>query len=159
MRLGAVSLAGADYRHTFWVGSMPTGGGTIVAPMMRTTAAGDYRAKVQATAAGVVQVSLSRVLNGSESVLAGPVTVPGVTYTAGLQLRVRAQAIGASPTTVRAKVWKSGATEPGAWLVSASNSAAGLQTSGAVGLWASTSASANRASVIRVDNLQVLSAQ
>ncbi|MBK6873794.1 MAG: hypothetical protein IPG94_21120 [Kineosporiaceae bacterium] len=158
MRLGAVSLAGADYTQTFWMESMPTGGGTFVAPLVRTTAAGDYRAKVFITSAGAVQVSLAKVVGGSETVLAGPTTVAGLTYAVGTKLHVRAQATGASPTTVRARVWRDGAAEPTTWQVSATDATDGLQISGAVGLWTYTSGSAVQPSVIRVDDLTVTSA-
>ncbi len=154
MRLGAVSLAGTDYTHTFWTESMPTGGGAFVAPLVRTTAAGDYRARVFITLSGVVQVSLAKVVGGAETVLAGPTTVAGLTYTAGAKLRVRAQATGASPSTVRVRVWR-GAAEPTTWQATATDSAAGLQASGAVGLWTYTSGSAVRPSVIRVDDVVV----
>ncbi|MFN8078497.1 MAG: hypothetical protein U0Q19_02935 [Kineosporiaceae bacterium] len=158
MRLGAVSLASTDYTQTFWLESMPTGGGTFVAPLMRTTATGDYRAKVLVNAAGVVQVSLARVVNGAETVVAGPTTVTGLTYTVGTKLRVRAQAAGASPTTLRVRVWKDGANEPTTWQATATDSTGGLQSSGAVGLWTYTSASAVQPSVIRVDDVTVGSA-
>ena len=155
MRLGAVSLAGTDYTQTFWTESMPTGGGAFVAPLVRTTAAGDYRAKVFITSAGAVQVSLAKVVGGSETVLAGPTTVAGLTYAVGTKLHVRAQATGASPTTVRARVWRDGAAEPTTWQVSATDATDGLQISGAVGLWTYTSGSAVRPSVIRVDDVVV----
>ena len=46
----------------------------------------------------------------------GPdITINGITYAVGDTLRVRTQATGTSPTTLRVKVWKSTATEPAAW--------------------------------------------
>ena len=47
---------------------------------------------------------------------------------------IRAQAIGASPTTLRIKAWANGALEPTAWNYTATNSEAVLQSAGAVGL-------------------------
>jgi hypothetical protein len=65
--------------------------------------------------------------------LAAAVTVPGVTYSAGLSLSVRLQVTGTSPTTVRARVWVTGQTEPSTWQRTATDSTAALQASGTVG--------------------------
>ncbi len=48
--------------------------------------------------------------------------VSGLTYAVGDRLEVRLQVTGTSPTTVRAKVWKSGGTEPTAWTRTSSDS-------------------------------------
>ena len=47
---------------------------------------------------------------------------PGLTYAAGDQLQMRVQTFGTSPTTVRAKVWKAGTTEPAAWTLTTTDS-------------------------------------
>ena len=39
-----------------------------------------------------------------------------------------------SPTTLRAKVWKTTQTEPASWQLTTTDNTAGLQTSGGVGL-------------------------
>ena len=67
------------------------------------------------------------------------------TYAAGETLKVRAQATGTSPTTVRVKVWKSTTTEPTAWAATATDSTAGLQAPGSIGLHVYLGSSATNA--------------
>ena len=41
--------------------------------------------------------------------------MPGLTYTAGTSLNVRAQAVGTAPTALRVKLWRTGTAEPTGW--------------------------------------------
>ena len=59
---------------------------------------------------------------------------------------------GTSPTTVRAKIWRTGQAEPTAWLSSVTDSTAGLQVAGAIGLQSSLSSAATSTVVTRFDN-------
>ena len=88
---------------------------------------GDYRARLVVTAAGTVEL---RVARGTTTLRAA--AVPGVTYAAGTRLSVRTQVVGTAPTTVRAKVWKAGTTEPSTWQVTATDSTAALQVRGRI---------------------------
>jgi PKD repeat protein len=98
-----------------------------VAP--RIVGASSYSARLRVNANGTVALQLVR----DGTALAGG-TVSGLTVGAGTKLHVRTQAAGTSPTTLRAKVWLDGTAEPSAWQVSASDTTAALQTSGAVGV-------------------------
>src|SRR5437764_15427173 len=49
-------------------------------------------------------------------------------------MRIRLQATGANPTTVRARAWRVGATEPSTWQVSVTDRTAPLQAAGSVGI-------------------------
>jgi hypothetical protein len=71
-----------------------------------------------------------------------------------MKLLVRVQAVGSSPTTLQAKVWAEGGTEPASWLQSATDSASGLQGTGGVGFGPYVSASATATVVIRYDDLK-----
>jgi len=83
--------------------------------------------------------------------------VPGLTYAVGDVLNVRLEVSGNSPTTVRAKVWKQGTTEPAAWQRTASDATAGLQAAGAIGVAPYLSSSANNAPItVRLDNLTAI---
>jgi hypothetical protein len=129
-----------------------TGGGVFASVVTRRVGAADYRAKVRLLANGSVQLILNRA-EGSEVVLAA-VTVPGLTVGPATVLRVRAQAIGTSPTTVRAKVWLDGTPEPPSWQLSATDSSAALQAPGTVGIVTYLSGSATNAPVtVIVDDL------
>ena len=84
--------------------------------------------------------------------------MPGLTYAGGDQVRVRVQVTGTAPTTVRAKIWRVGTTEPVAWLVSATDSTAALQVPGGIGLVSYLSSTAPKAPLYaRFDDLAATS--
>jgi hypothetical protein len=153
LRLNSVSSPGTDLRFTVQVPSLPTGGGTYVSANVRGTAGGDYRAKVRLMATGQVQVQLIKVVGGVETGLTTTATVSGLTFSAGGSLVIRAQAEGSAPTTLRVKVWAGGGSEPGAWAQTVTDSDAGLQGSGSVGIVTYNSGSATADAVIQVDDL------
>ncbi|GMA86183.1 hypothetical protein GCM10025868_14330 [Angustibacter aerolatus] len=63
---------------------------------------------------------------------------------------------GTSPTTLRARVWRAGATEPTTWAVSGTDATAGLQAAGGVGvLTYLSSATTNAPVTLSVDDLRV----
>jgi hypothetical protein len=139
-----------------------TGAGWYVSVIgRRVPGAGDYRAKLRAQSSGLVAVSLERASGtGAETVLVPATAVPGLTYTAGATLRVRLQVFGTSPTLVRAKVWRTGSTEPAAWAVSSSDGTVGLQAAGGIGLHTYLSSSATVAPLtLSVDDLLLVTAQ
>jgi hypothetical protein len=63
-------------------------------------------------------------------------------------LNVRLQVTGTSPTTLRLKVWPATAAEPAAWQLTGTDSAAGLQVAGAVGVTAYLSSGATNAPIV-----------
>lgn len=81
---------------------------------------------------GEVHADLAiRETAGSRSLASDETT--GIFYTPGDVLRVRVQAIGTSPTTVRGKIWREGTPEPG-WLQEVTDSSTQLQAAGGVGV-------------------------
>lgn len=154
-KLAAVSNQDTDTTVQVWSDALPTGGGSYVSVIARSTSGGDYRARVKLLSTGAVQTTITSVVNGTETVL-GSAATPSITYTAGAKLNVRVQAFGASPTTVRSKVWLDGTAEPGSWLQSVSDSTSGLQAAGAVGLVTYVSGSATAAGVLHYDNLSAV---
>ena len=60
-------------------------------------------------------------------------TVSDFTHAAGNEYKVRVQAIGTSPTRLRAKVWPASSPEPASWADEVLDSEADLQTAGGVG--------------------------
>ena len=85
-------------------------------------------------------LSFSQFSAGAETTIGSEILVAGLTYVAGTNLNVHAQISGTSPTTLNARVWAaSGTSEPGTWQVSRTDSTAGLQVAGGVGLRAYTS--------------------
>ena len=156
--LDGVSARDVEVATTFTEDKPATGGGlyeTVIA--RRVAGVGDYRAKVRLLATGGVAISLARAdTAGTETTIRNELTVSGLSFAPGDQLRVRLQVFGTSPTTVRAKVWKASATEPADWQVSTTDSTAGLQTAGSVGLRSYLSATSTNAPVVTsVDDLWV----
>jgi hypothetical protein len=71
--------------------------------------------------------------NSTVVAISPEVTVPG-TWAPGTKVNVLFRVTGTSPTTTQLKVWPDGAPEPTTWLRSATDSFAGLQAPGAVGI-------------------------
>jgi PKD repeat protein len=152
-KLGAVSTRDVDLVDTVWAETAPTGGGVYLSSSVRSTSAGEYRSRVRLQSDGKVLFNLSKVVGATETAISTQIVVSGITYTAGMKLMVRTQAVGSSPTTLRAKVWVAGTTEPAAWLQSVTDSTAEVQGAGGVGLVDFVSGSATAALVVRHDDV------
>ncbi len=123
-----------------------TGGGMYLSLAARHSSAGDYRARVKLIPSAV-QISVTKLVGTAETVIK-TVTVTGMTYSVGDVLRTRLQVTGSGTSTLSAKVWKVGTTEPTAWQVSATDTQAALQSAGGVGLQAFLSGTATNAPVV-----------
>jgi PKD repeat protein len=159
--LNSVSTNDADLQFTLLADKAATGGGYYITAVGRRVAnIGEYRAKVHVLTGGSVRVSLtySSVTN-VESTIVAEAVVPNLTINAGDVVHVRFQASGTSTTSMRAKIWKVGATEPATWIVSALDARAGMQTAGGVGLWSYLSSTATNAPlVLRIDEVRLVRA-
>lgn len=154
--LAGLSLAAADARVQFSADKIANGGGMFASLAARRVGTNnDYRAKVKVAATGVVTLYLSRVVGGTETVLAQQ-NVAGLSYAAGSQLMLRTAVTGTGPTTLNAKVWRTSAAEPAAWQLNATDATAVLQAPGSLALVSYLSGSATNAPVtMRFDNLSV----
>lgn len=149
--LGSVSSSRTDTTVTVTTDLGPSGGGIFISAIGRQVGSAAYEGRAWLSASGSVQVQL--LANGTTL---QAVPVGGLTYSAGQQLSLRVQAVGSSPTTLRAKLWPSTQAEPAAWQVTATDSTAGLQSAGGVGLRTYLSASATATPVTaRFDNFLV----
>ena len=93
---------------------------------------GSYSAKVRVLATGGVQLYLLKTIGSTETVFASQ-TVPGLTYAAGDTLKVRLQVTGTDSTSLKVKLWGTGA-EPASWNLSTTDSTAACRCAGGVGL-------------------------
>ena len=155
--LNTVSSTSTDLRITFATDKAATGGGVYTSIVgRRVVGVGDYRAKVRLLSTGAVSVTLSYVTSaGVETVIRSETTVPGLTYTAGTQLRVRLQVSGTSPTTVQARLWPVSGVEPSTWLVTATDTTAAMQVAGGLGVTTYLSGTATNAPIVEsFDDLQ-----
>ncbi|MET0932065.1 MAG: PKD domain-containing protein [Mycetocola sp.] len=153
--LNAVSSTNTDLSFKVSSDKAASGSGTYVTAIGRrvgTTAA--YQAKLVMRADGRATIALERTAGTAVTVIAPALLVPGLTIAAGDTLNVRMATVGTSPTTVQAKVWKVGTTEPSTWTRTVTDSTAGLQTAGAVGVSVYLSSSSTTAPVIvSIDDL------
>lgn len=118
-----------------------------------------YRGLVRFYENGQVRLQANKGVAYSWSTLGPLVVADGVSHSAGSDLWVRMQVVGANPTTIQLKVWNDGATEPANWQFTATDSTPILQTPGAVGLRTFLSAAAGNAPVIfQIDDYRVVSA-
>ncbi|NTW39163.1 MAG: PKD domain-containing protein [Cellulomonadaceae bacterium] len=153
--LPATTAATTDLTFAVQTDKAPTGGGVYVTVGARRVAGvGEYRATVRLRANGVVALGLARTAGTTETPLLAPAVVQGLTLATGEQLLVHVQAAGASPTVLRARVWKVGTAEPTTWQVATTDPTAGLQAPGAVGFNVYLSSSTTNAPVVvRLDDV------
>jgi len=152
--LGSASSSDTEVDLGMSLDKAATGAGTLISVEPRRVASGDgYFAQVKYLADGSVSVLLNKRVGGTTTVLA-TAPVSGLSVSPGDVLDIRAQVTGTSPTTLRAKVWKDGSSEPSAWAVTATDSAASLQSAGFLALTAYLSGTATNApQVASFDNL------
>ncbi|MFF1574792.1 PKD domain-containing protein [Leifsonia sp. NPDC058292] len=153
--LSGISSTNTNTAVTFSSDTTATGGGLYVSAVGRSVGSAEYTTRVWMQASGAMQLQL---LQGGTALQV--VNVTGLTYTPGTQYQLRLQVFGTSPTTIRAKVWKVGSTEPAAWQASVTDSTAALQVAGSVGLRAYLSGTATASPMTtKFDNFAVTPAQ
>ena len=154
-RLAEVSAADVDVTVGFSLDKLSTTGATRLWLTGRQTAwTSEYLVKVNVAQSGNVSaLQLMRKVGGTETVVAQ--VVPGATVALGTRYNLRLQVAGTGTTTLRAKMWAAGATEPD-WQVQATDSTPELQGPGAVGVGAYTATSTtNLPIVVSWDDLRV----
>jgi len=146
--LTGVSSANSDVRIQAGIDKPAAGGPTTVTVEPRVITGGDgYTADLRYLVDGSLVLNLGRRVGTTGTVLRStPLT--GLSLAAGERLNIRVQAAGTSPTTLRAKVWKTGTTEPAAWTASVTDSAASLQAAGGLGLATYLASTATNAPVV-----------
>ena len=134
----------------------PDAGSTYVSVIgRRINATDDYRVKLRVFANGDVNATLVKNVGGVETTLSGG-RVTGLVYSSNDVLRVRLQVSGTGTTALKTKVWRATDAEPAAWNSQASDTTAGLQVAGGLGLQSYTSSTVgNTPAVVKFDNLTV----
>lgn len=132
--LGSVSAASTDVGETVSLDKLPTGNGFYLSTVVRKVGTSQYLAKARFTSGGQVVLSFVRTASRVETTIVPEASVPGFSYAAGDQIRVRAEASDSNPTLLRAKVWKAGSAEPMTWQASGTDFTAALQAAGSVGI-------------------------
>ncbi|WP_454851903.1 LamG-like jellyroll fold domain-containing protein [Promicromonospora soli] len=151
-QLQSVSAGDVEIRSVLSLEEISDGGGTFVSLAGRTSGfSSEYRGKVWVKSTGAVQLQLTALQSGETTLAAA--NIAGLSVGAGDRLAVRMQVLDSSPTTIRAKVWAAGTTEPAAWQLTTTNSVPELQDVGAVGYSVSNAGSVTTgANVVRLDD-------
>jgi hypothetical protein len=132
--LDAVSQTETDVNLAVSLDKVQTGGGTYVSVLgRRVGTSGYYAVKLRFLAGGALSAQLVRVVGTTETAL-GTATVSGISYAPGEVLWIRLQVKGTGTTDLSTKVWRQGAAEPAAWLLTRTDTTAALQAPGAVGM-------------------------
>ncbi|HEY1741093.1 MAG TPA: PKD domain-containing protein, partial [Acidimicrobiia bacterium] len=122
----------------------------------RVAANTEYRARLRFTPSHTLRVSFVKVVGNTTEVMIGSeVLVSGVPYVAGRAYSLRFDVTGTAPTTLQAKVWVAGTTEPAKWTLTASDSEPALQAAGSPGTRVFLGGSATSFPTWSFDNLSV----
>jgi PKD repeat protein len=150
--LGSVSTAQTDASISVSANRAPLGGdhlAAIVARRQDATLA--YRGRLRIAPGGAVFAGVE-----AGGTLLGESQVSGLTAPAGTALRLRVRVTGTSPTTIEVKVWRADQAEPGAWSFTTTDSTAGLQQAGTVGVRVSSTETLGGNIQFSVDDVDVL---
>ena len=147
--LPAVTSTSSETDVTITTDKVPSSSGVFFyLTGRRVSTNNEYRGRVR-IAGSSVYVSLYKLAGSSTATLIGSeAVVPGLTYTAGLQLVVKLQVQGTGTTNLRLKVWNAATAEPAAWNVTNTDTTAGLQAAGSPGLTSYLSGSATNAPIV-----------
>ena len=105
-----------DVRFRVSMDRAPSGGGVVVAALLRHTADGtEYRARVRVTRSGTVWLSVVRMRHGAATLLGQQVRIDGLRAVPGTPIWLRARIRGAAPTQIQVKAWAAGSC-PARWL-------------------------------------------
>jgi hypothetical protein len=131
---------------------VPAGDSAQAILVARHANGNDLRMKLRLMADGTVHLAWSHVVSGNETVVR-EIVVKGLTYTAGDVLRLRFTAVG---TAVAGTVWKVGTAEPATPQLQGTDTTAGVQSAGGVGVYGFLGGKVTNAPIaLRFDNFSV----
>ena len=116
------SVRDSDLRVALSFDVLPSAGAPVLAyASSRRLASGwRYECVVELDSSGLMRIALLKAAPTETFLVSYTTALSG--YVAGQVLWLRFQTVGVSPTTLRARVWLDGTTEPATWLVSTSDS-------------------------------------
>ncbi|HEY3406657.1 MAG TPA: PKD domain-containing protein, partial [Propionicimonas sp.] len=155
--LQAASAQNVEGRVDLGLNKLPSVGFQVHANYeLRKGTDGAYRLKVRFTDTGAITLNLCKLVGTVETCLVTK-TVSGLTYVAGDKVRVAFSVTGdGTSTSLKAKLWSVGSTEPTSWLVTTTDTESTLQDAGYVGYVGYANAITNGPIVVSVDNLKVV---
>ncbi|MGM7679304.1 PKD domain-containing protein [Microbacterium sp. A94] len=150
MFLQGTSLLDTSARITYTLSAGPSTGVAYEGLGARRSGADGYRALAWHRADGTTWLIIHR--NGA-AVASAPLT--GVSWSAGSTFHLAMETTGTSPTTIRAKLWVDGATEPTAWQLVTTDSTPAIQVAGAPTVFSYRSGSATGTNAASFDDFSV----
>ncbi|WP_460783888.1 PKD domain-containing protein [Microbacterium tumbae] len=127
--LNGTAVADSVIETRFRVNPGAESGGSYVGVVARQSGDDRYLVRAWLRPDGTVWLVAHR---GSTLLASQPLA--GVTYSPDTVYNLKVSVAGASPTTLSAKFWADGATEPATWQLTTTDSTAALQGAGSVGL-------------------------
>lgn len=132
-RLASVSARDVTVKSDFKLDRAPTGSTYYHSLYARMGGSRNYSLQARVSPSGALALDLVRTVSGTSTTLKS-VTVAGVKYTAGDQINLRFDVTGTGTTTLAAKAWRDGDTEPEEAQVTTTDTTAELQNAGATGM-------------------------
>ncbi|GAA1831358.1 LamG-like jellyroll fold domain-containing protein [Agromyces salentinus] len=123
--------ASMDVSVTLSIEKTAAGGAAAAGAVVRQVGSAFYQGRIRFLTNGTCQLQLNE---GSGTVLANLDPVAGLSCAAGQRIRLRVQATGTSPTTLRVRAWQAGSPEPASWQLTATSTSGPLQAAGIVGV-------------------------
>ncbi|GEK78845.1 PKD domain-containing protein [Agrococcus baldri] len=127
-RLNGVSTTSAEVSVRISTETAPAGGTTSATVIGRLVGSAAYSARLRLEPSGALRLYLLR-----DQTLLDSYQLPGA-YLAGEEILLRLRVHGTAPTTLAARIWRAGTTEPSAWQVQATDGTAALQHAGSLTL-------------------------
>jgi hypothetical protein len=130
--LGQILTLDVDVQAEITFPVLPTGSNSFFGYLVvrRQGGGANYRVGVYVNSNG--QVSIRGQTSSGSHVF--PDVSTGIAFSAGDTLVLRIQAQGANPTTIRARAWELGTSEPSTWQASGVDLTAALQVAGSIGV-------------------------
>lgn len=154
--LGSVSQRDQYVLFRMKFAALPATGGYQIYPLLRRVDANNnYSPTIDIATNGNVGVSINRLLSGvNTQIYTSPLTLHSVVP--GEWFWMRCEATGASPTTIRFRIWKDGDVEQSVWSGTVTDSSAALQVASAFGfsIWAPSASPP----VVSIDDLLIVDA-
>lgn len=132
----------SDMVFTFTTSQSPSLGTQDVYALARWTGNSSYSVRLRYRSDGSLAMRVMRTLNGRTRAVSRQRVVRGVRWSPSTAVRVRVVVSGRWPTTIKAKAWLAGTSQPSRWNVVGRDAARALQTRAAMGLAAQTRAGA-----------------
>lgn len=147
--LASTSALDVDVTVRIRADKLAAGGSQMAYFVARRVSNGsDYLGRLRLSNDNTVRLQAFQEVGGTATAIGTEKTVAGLTQSTSSYIWLRGQVVGTNPTTIRLKAWADGQPEPASWIYSFTDSTAGLQAPGGLGLRTYLSSAATNAPVV-----------